>query len=93
MRKVEDAALNGNNVELMVKLKEELSSLLVKEEKMWQQQSKTHWMKSSNKNSNYFHNKASYRYRRNQILGLKDSRGVMCMGDDNVAGLLENYYQ
>lgn len=33
MRKVEDAALNGNNVELMVKLKEELSSLLVKEEK------------------------------------------------------------
>ena len=50
-------------------------------------------MKSSNKNSNYFHNKASYRYRRNQILGLKDSRGVICMGDDNVAGLLENYYQ
>ena len=33
MRKAEDAALNGNNVELMVKLKEELSSLLVKEEK------------------------------------------------------------
>ena len=93
MRKAEDAALNGNNVELMVKLKEELSSLLVKEEKMWHQQSKTHWMKSGNKNSNYFHNKASYRYRRNQILGLKDSRGVMCMGDDNVAGLLENYYQ
>lgn len=35
MRKVEDVALNGNNVELMVKLKEELLGLLVKEEKMW----------------------------------------------------------
>ena len=86
MRKAEDAALNGNNVGLMVKLKEELSSLLVKEEKMWHQQSKTHWMKLGNKNSNHFHNKASHRYRRNQILGLKDSRGVICMGYDNVAG-------
>lgn len=50
-------------------------------------------MKSGDKNSNYFHNKASQRFRRNRILGLKDSRGVTCMGDDYVASLLENYYQ
>ena len=50
-------------------------------------------MKLGDKNSNYFHNKASQRFRRNQILGLKDLRGVICMGHDYVAGLLENYYQ
>ena len=48
---------------------------------------------SGDKNTKYFHNKASQRFRRNWILGLQDSRGVMCMGDDSVAGLLENYYQ
>lgn len=26
-------------------------------------------------------------------MGLKDSNGVMCEGDDSVAGLLENYYR
>lgn len=26
-------------------------------------------------------------------MGLEDSRGAWCIGDDNVAGLLENYYQ
>ena len=26
-------------------------------------------------------------------MGLKDSRAVMCIGDDRVVGLLENYYQ
>lgn len=93
MREAEVAALAGNNVDLLVKLKFDLAGLLVKEEKMWQQRSKAHWMKSGDKNSSYFHNKASQRFRRNRILGLKDSRGVMCMGDDRVAGLLENYYQ
>lgn len=87
------AALNGNNVDLLVKLKSDLAGLLVKEEKTWQQRSIVHWMKSGDKNSSYFHNKASQQFRRIQILGLKDSRGVMCIRDDNVAGLLENYYQ
>ena len=48
---------------------------------------------SRDKNSKYFHNKASQRFRRNRILGLQDTKGVMCMGDDNMAGLFENYYQ
>ena len=74
-------------------MKSDLARLLVKEEKMWQQRSKAHWMKLGDKNSSYFHNKASQRYRRNRILGLKDSRAVMCIGDDRVVGLLENYYQ
>lgn len=50
-------------------------------------------MKSGDKNSSYFHNRASHRFIRNRILGLRDLRGVMCIGDDNVAELLENYYR
>ena len=37
MKKVELVAINGNNEDLMVKLREELANLLSKEEKMWHQ--------------------------------------------------------
>lgn len=92
MKEAEEAALRGSSGVAMVELKQELASLLVQEEKLWQQTSKTHWMKSGDSNSKYFHNRASQRFRRNRILGLRNSNGVMCMGDDNVAGLLENFY-
>ena len=35
MREEEDSALQGNNVEILVKLKNELVRLIVKEEQMW----------------------------------------------------------
>ncbi|XP_023883465.1 uncharacterized protein LOC111995767 [Quercus suber] len=92
MVQVERTVINGGDGAALVQLKQELAGLLVKEEKLWQQCSKTHWMKEGDKNSKYFHHRASQRYRRNWILGLKNSRGVMCMGDDNVAVLLEDFY-
>ena len=77
----------------MFRVKEEMTVLLLKEEKWWLQRSKNLWMKLGDKNTSYFHNKASKRFRRNRILGLKDSAGNFCSGDENVAILLENYYK
>lgn len=51
------------------------------------------WLKVGDKNTSYFHNKASQRFKQNRILGLLDSRGITCKGDENVARLLENFYQ
>lgn len=56
---VERAAINGGDGAALVKLKQELVGLVVKEERLWHQRSKTHWMKESDKNSKYFHHKAS----------------------------------
>ena len=77
MVQVERAVINGGDGAALVQLKQELARLLVKEEKLWQQCSKTHWMKEGDKNSKYFHHRASQMYRRNQILGSKNFRGVM----------------
>ena len=93
MVQVERAAISGGDGAALVKLKQELAGLVVKEEKLWHQRFKTHWMKEGDKNSKYFHHRASQRYRRNRILGLRNSRGEMCMGDDTVAGLLEEFYK
>ena len=70
-----------------------MTVLLLMEEKLWLQRSKTLWMKLGDKNTSYFHNKASQHFRRNRILGLKDSAGNFCSMDENVAILLENYYK
>lgn len=66
--------------------------LLAKEEQKWQQRSKTHWLKSGDKNSKFFHTKASQRFRRNRILGIEDPNGVWCVGEEKVTGVFENYY-
>lgn len=92
MREAENSALLGNNVELVAKLKGELVGLLAKEEQKWQQRSKIHWLKSGDKNSKFFHTKASQRFRRNRILGIEDPNGVWCVGEEKVAGVFENYY-
>ena len=63
-------AMGGNGVEMMMGPKDEILELLMKEEKMWQESSKTHWLNSGDKNTSYFHSKASQRYRKNRILGL-----------------------
>lgn len=42
MKEAEVSTLHGNNVEIWVQLKNELASLLVKEEQMWHQRTKTH---------------------------------------------------
>ena len=91
MKEAEVSGLHGNNVEIFVQLKNELAGLLVKEEQMWHQQSKTHWIRGIKTQSI------------STIKPLKGSeeigfwayrtQGVSCMGDDSVAGLLENYYQ
>ena len=92
MREAQALAVQGINVDLVAKLKGELVGLIAKEEQMWQQRSKIHWLKSIDKNSKFFYSKATQRFRRNRIIGLEDPNGVWCVGDENVAGMLEDYY-
>ena len=50
----------------------EINMLLVAEEIMWSQRSRICWLKHGDKNTSFFHTKASSRYQRNTIQGVLD---------------------
>jgi len=85
-------AVQGGNVEIVHQLKHEIQRLLLVEEKLWQLRSKSHWIKLGDKNTSFFHNRASQRYRRNTIHGLLNAKGEMCCGEEKVAELMVEYY-
>lgn len=67
--------------------------LLAQEEKLWQQRSHAHWLSSGDKNTNFFHNKASQHFRRNKIEGLRDNDRNLCVDNEGISILLVSYYQ
>ena len=88
----EREAAQGKNVEVLWRLKSEVSDLLRLEEQMWQQRSHIHWMVSGDRNSKYFHNRASQRFRRNKICELRNSEGQLVSGDENISAMVLDYY-
>ncbi|XP_050217409.1 uncharacterized protein LOC126668246 [Mercurialis annua] len=71
----------------------ELDELLRCEETLWMQRSKALWLKDGDKNTAYFHQKASQRKRRNHIDGLFNSDGIWCEGENEINGAATAYFQ
>ena len=61
----EKQAIRGGDPKRMRQLEKEINVLLDKEVKMWAQRSQVLWLKDGDKNTRFFHNKASQRRRRN----------------------------
>ena len=57
-----------------------LNDLNEKEARMWLQRSKVLWAKMGDKNSRYFHLRATQRFRKNSITSLRKADGLWCNG-------------
>ncbi|XP_075662942.1 uncharacterized protein LOC142632422 [Castanea sativa] len=71
----------------------QLDDLLLKQEIFWAQCSRLSWLKSGDKNTKFFHSKASQRRRRNFIQGIKNSEGVWVDEIEDVAEVAVHYFE
>ena len=90
--RAEVEATRGGSIAQVLRLKKEISKLLVREEQMWNQRSRSLWLQGDN-NTRYFHSRASHRFRRNRTDSLEDANGEKCSDEDGVANILIDYYQ
>ena len=83
-----------NEVIRRTKQKEmELDNLLANEEYYWQQRARTDCLRGGDRNTKFFHAKASQRKAKKQIEGLEDSHGRWLTQQDGIAEVIETYFQ
>jgi len=70
----------------------ELNKLLDSEEIMWHQRSRIIWLKSGDKNTSFFHTKASSRLQQNTIDRFQDSNGEWQEDVEVVGRIFVEYY-
>lgn len=93
LTKAEMVAAKGGDQLLVKTLRKEINALLDKESQMWQQRSRELFLKCGDRNTSYFHSKASQRFRRNRILGLKNNQNVWCTEAPQIKSIAFEYYQ
>ena len=86
-------ATRGGCIAWGLRLNKEISKLLVREEQMWKQQSRSLWLQEGDNNTRYFHSQASHGFRMNRIDNLDDANRDLCSDEDGISNILINYYQ
>ena len=62
------------------------------EEVFWRQRSRSLWLPTGDKNTSFFHQRASQRKKKNTIEGLHDENGVWQTDEGRVSTIAERYY-
>lgn len=87
-----EAIVIGNNSQVRG-LKAEINILLDREARMWCQRSRVLWLSKGDSNTAFFHSKATKRFRKNLIRGIKNARGEWLTKHEEMGLELINYYE
>ncbi|KAL5819042.1 hypothetical protein ACOSQ4_022884 [Xanthoceras sorbifolium] len=74
------------------RVEKELDDLLLQDEIYWRQRSRVSWLKFGDRNSKFFHAKASARRKFNEILGLSDERGCWHSDLGSIHRIIGEYF-
>ena len=74
-------------------VRKEINDLLDSEETMWHQRSRVQWMMLGDRNTRYFHSKASDRKRKNAISRIMDENGNWHETKEGIANVAVSYFE
>ena len=74
-------------------LKKEINSLMDKEERMWRQRSRTLYLEDGDRNTRFFHCRATQRRRKNLITRFKNQSNIWCTKLEEVSDIFLAYFQ
>ncbi|KAL9660516.1 hypothetical protein QQ045_025331 [Rhodiola kirilowii] len=79
-------------VEEEAQLSDDIDEWLEREELLWRQRSRAEWLAGGDRNTPYFHAKASQRKKRNLIKGLRNPAGELCVDKSDIIDIITNYF-
>ncbi|XP_075654883.1 uncharacterized protein LOC142625058 [Castanea sativa] len=81
-----------HNMDNIQQVRLALNSWLDMEEVMWKQRSRNNYLNEGDRNTSFFHTKASNRKQRNWVQGLEDEDGLWQEGLDNIEHIATKYF-
>ena len=86
------AMVSGINFRVR-QLKKEIEVLLDRESTMWAQRSRLLWARNGDRNTKYFHSRATRRFRRNKVEGIRDKEGNWRDQQHDISVVLVDYFK
>ncbi|KAL9683131.1 hypothetical protein QQ045_014947 [Rhodiola kirilowii] len=92
IQQIRSSPRTDENVDTEARLSEELDEWLEREEIRGRQRARAERLKNGDRNTAYFHARASQRKRRNHIDNLRNSEGVLCSAEHEKASIIVDYF-
>ena len=92
LARAEKLALQTEGSVRLVQIQNEINVLMGKEERMWRQRSRASYLKDGDRNTCFFHCKATQRKRRNHISGIRNQVDVWCTEQSQISDMFLGYY-
>jgi hypothetical protein len=84
---------NAESIAKQKKIRVEMDELLYREELMWMQRSRIAWLREGDKNTRFFHRKATWRRKKNKISKLRRSGGSWTEDMQEIGDMATDFFQ
>lgn len=92
LKEAQGREVSVENISVCLALEKNMDDLYDKQEAYWYLRSRVSDIKDGDRNTSYFHHKASQRRKRNEIKGLIDSTDVWRVEEEEIEEIVQQYY-